>query len=151
MLEKRLHIADDSAMQALGAHLAQAAPPQWVIYLIGELGAGKTTLVRGYLRGLGYSGAVKSPTYTLIEPYEFGQRSVYHLDLYRMGDPQEVEYLGLRDVLGENVSVLVEWPQCGRGYLPPADLEITLVYAGSGRAVTLKAHSSAAETALGKL
>jgi len=151
MLEKHLHIADDSAMQALGARLAQAAPPRWVIYLVGELGAGKTTLVRGYLRALGYTGPVKSPTYTLIEPYELGQGSVYHLDLYRMGDPQEVEYLGLRDALGEKVSLLVEWPECGRGYLPPADLEITLGYAGRGRNVTLKACSPAAEVALGNL
>lgn len=151
MLEKRLHIADDSAMQALGARLAQAAPPQWVIYLVGELGAGKTTLVRGYLRALGYTGPVKSPTYTLIESYDLAAGSVYHLDLYRMGDPQEVEYLGLRDVLGEKVTLLVEWSTCGRGYLPPADLEITLAYADSGRDVTLSACSPAAEVALGQV
>lgn len=148
MLEKQLYVADDAAMQALGARLARAAPGQWVVYLIGELGAGKTTLVRGYLRASGFDGPVKSPTYTLIEPYQLGQRHVYHLDLYRMGDPQEVEYLGLRDLLGKNVTLLVEWPDCGRGHLPAADLNVTLIHAGNGREVTLRANTSRAESAL---
>lgn len=148
MLEKHLHVADDAAMQALGARLARAAPPHWVVYLIGELGAGKTTLVRGYLRASGHAGPVKSPTYTLIEPYEFGQRHVYHLDLYRMGDPEEVEYLGLRDLLGGSATLLVEWPACGKGHLPPADLNITLMHAGNGREVTLCASTPSAEATL---
>lgn len=135
-------------MQALGARLAQLAPAQGVIYLIGELGAGKTTLVRGYLRSLGHQGPVKSPTYTLIEPYELGQRRAYHLDLYRMSDPQEVAYLGLRDLLEGEATLLVEWPECGRGYLPAADLDILLTYAGSGRDVTLRANTPSAETVL---
>lgn len=148
MGEKRLHVADDAAMQALGAHLAQAASARGVIYLIGELGAGKTTLVRGYLGGLGHVGPVKSPTYTLIEPYELGSHRAYHLDLYRIGDPQEVDYLGLRDLLEGETTLLVEWPECGRGHLPAADLEVLITYAASGRDVTLRAHTAPAETAL---
>lgn len=134
-------IADDPAMRALGARLARASPPRCVIYLIGELGAGKSTLVRGFLRALGHDGAVRSPTYTLVEPYELPGRQVYHLDLYRLADPEELEFLGLRDWLAEDAILLVEWPQRGAGVLPVADLLVTIEYAGSARDVEVVAMS----------
>ncbi|MCC5811825.1 MAG: tRNA (adenosine(37)-N6)-threonylcarbamoyltransferase complex ATPase subunit type 1 TsaE [Ectothiorhodospiraceae bacterium] len=133
-----IRLPDAEATEALGARLGAAAPEQCVIYLHGDLGAGKTTLVRGLLRALGHQGPVPSPTYTLLEPYEFDGRTVLHLDLYRLADPGELDYLGLRDYLGRPMLVLVEWPQRGRGALPPADLEITLEYAGDQRLAILE-------------
>ena len=133
----RVHLEGESAQEAFGGRLAQALAADWsagwVVHLHGDLGTGKTTLVRGILRGLGHEGSVKSPTYTLIEPYEPGGRAVYHLDLYRLGDPEELEYLGLRDLLGGEGLVLVEWPERAGTALPPADLEVRISYAGDGR------------------
>lgn len=135
------YIADDAAMRLLGGRLARASPPGCILYLIGELGAGKSTLTRGFLQALGHAGAVRSPTYTLVEPYELGQQHLYHLDLYRLADPEELEFLGLRDWLTEDSILLVEWPQRGEGVLPAADLTVTILYAGSAREVTLSASS----------
>ncbi len=133
----RLHLEGEAAQGAFGGRLAQALAADWaagwVVHLHGDLGTGKTTLVRGILRGLGHAGSVKSPTYTLIEPYEPGGRAVYHLDLYRLGDPEELEYLGLRDLLGAEGLILVEWPERAGTALPPADLEVRIAYAGEGR------------------
>ena len=119
----------EAQQQAIGAALARSCPQQLVLYLGGELGAGKTTLVRGLMRGLGFQGAVKSPTYTLLESYEVAGRGVSHFDLYRLGDPEELEFIGLRDLLEEARLLLFEWPERGRGMLPPADLEIAIRYA----------------------
>ena len=130
MIRLLRHEADTAA---LGRRLAQVCPVRAVIWLRGPLGAGKTTLVRGFLRGLGYQGAVKSPTYTLIEPYECGGRRVFHLDLYRIADPAELDYLGLRDLQDEDAVLLVEWPKRGAAALPPADLRLDLEYDGSMR------------------
>ncbi len=130
------------AQEALGARLARVCRAPGVIYLRGDLGTGKTTLVRGFLRALGYSGAVKSPTYTLLEPYSVGALRCYHLDLYRLADPEELEYLGLRDLLDDHALILVEWPERGSGGLPPADLEVNLSYAGLGRQVRMVARSA---------
>lgn len=131
-----LKLADAEATEALGARLAEYLPITAVVHLHGDLGAGKTTLVRGLLRALGHAGAVKSPTYTLIEPYQLGNRRILHCDLYRVADPEELDYLGLREALGEAL-LLIEWPERGAGWLPRADLEIRLNYQPPGRRATI--------------
>ncbi len=137
----RLEIAGESAQEALGAALAAALPGGCVIYLTGNLGAGKTTLARGFIRALGHEGAVKSPTYTLLEPYELPGWSCYHLDLYRLADPEELEYLGIRDLLRAEAVLLVEWPERGEGALPPPDLAIEIAHDGERRQVRVSARS----------
>jgi tRNA threonylcarbamoyladenosine biosynthesis protein TsaE len=130
LLECVARLADEAATGALGAALARALPPQpaaaLVLALEGELGAGKTTLARGLLRALGAQGTVRSPSYTLVEPYELPPWQVLHLDLYRVGDASELELLGLRDALQPGSLWLVEWPERGAGHLPPADLYLRL-------------------------
>jgi tRNA threonylcarbamoyladenosine biosynthesis protein TsaE len=130
--------ADPEAQERVGRELALVTPAQAIIYLHGDLGAGKTTLARGFLKGLGYEGAVKSPTYTLLEPYELGERAVYHFDLYRLADPGELEYLGLRDLLQSEAVLLFEWPEQGKGELPPADLALFIEMQGEGRRLRLQ-------------
>ena len=139
-----LDLPDAAATEALGARLA-ASLVRGIVYLQGDLGAGKTTLTRGLLRGLGHTGKVRSPTYTLVEPYRLDDRRIYHLDLYRLADPEELEWLGLRDMLAEPALLLIEWPERGHGVLPAADLVISLAYAGAGRRVTLETASRAGE------
>jgi tRNA threonylcarbamoyladenosine biosynthesis protein TsaE len=131
-------LPDAESQTAFGKRLAAILPSQMVIHLYGDLGTGKTTLARGILRGLGYQGPARSPTYTLIEPYEIGPRRVYHLDLYRLADPEELDYLGLRDLLGEAAIWLVEWPERAAGLLPAADLTIRIEYLSEGRRLTLR-------------
>ena len=130
-----------AATEALGARLARRLRPGCVLELHGDLGAGKTTLARGLLHALGHRGAVKSPTYTLVEPYQIGTWRVFHWDLYRLADPEELEFLGLRDQLDGEAALLIEWPERGLGELPAADLVISLGYAGAGRAARLEARS----------
>ena len=139
-----LEAAGEAQQERLGARLAALLPASFVVYLQGDLGAGKTTLVRGVLRGMGYQGRVRSPTYTLMEPYRLPRRSVWHLDLYRLGDPEELEYLGLRDLLEEPVVLLIEWPERGRGMLPPADLVIHITHREEARRLRLEPRSEAA-------
>ena len=135
-------IPDAEAMQALGASLARALPSRTsaVFHLCGDLGAGKTTLVRGFLAALGNTGRVKSPTYTLVETYELGHRTAHHLDLYRLKVPEEAEGLGLRDLIapGSGEIVLIEWPEKGTGHLPAPDLIVRLSHMGEGRAAALE-------------
>lgn len=141
-----MRLGNAGETEALGARLADAlraatsAEPRGrairgLVYLEGQLGAGKTTLARGLILGLGFAGPVKSPTYTLVEPYVRGPLAVYHFDLYRLGDPEELEYLGARDYFAGEALCLVEWPERAAGWLPPADLHLRLSVAGEGRRV----------------
>ena len=127
-------LANEAATLALGAQLATLPCPQ-VVYLHGDLGAGKTTLVRGALRALGYEGAVRSPTYTLLERYELGGQVIVHFDLYRLADPEELHALGLRELLEEAAMLFFEWPERGEGLLPPATLTLRFDLEGDGRRV----------------
>jgi len=129
------YVADEAAMLDHGAALAKTLRGDELIALEGELGAGKTTLARGVLRGLGFVGPVKSPTYTLVEPYEFGAIRVYHFDFYRIRDPEELEYVGLDDLLAERAIKLVEWPERAFGRLPTPQCSIRIRVQGSGRVV----------------
>ena len=115
---------------------------RWLLALTGELGAGKTTFVRGLLRGMGHTGRVRSPTYTLVEPYHLEGRDVLHLDLYRIGDPGELDFLGIPDLIDERTLLLVEWPERGAGHLPGADLSIALEHSDDVRFVYLQPHSA---------
>ncbi len=129
-LIKRFSLVDEQATRDFAAACAACFGRGLMVFLQGDLGAGKTTLVRAWLRALGYRSAVRSPTYTLIEPYPLAELNVYHLDLYRLGDPEELELLGLRDYLDGSQLVLVEWPDQGEGYLGEADVIIELSYRG---------------------
>lgn len=149
MLER--YLDSQTATEACGAWLATALPPGCVFYLSGELGAGKTTLVRGLLHALGHDGTVKSPTYTLVEPYQVADWRLFHWDLYRLVDPEELEFLGLRDQLDGTAVLLIEWPERGQGQLPVADLEIALSYDGAGRVCRVKACSPTGQTLLARL
>jgi len=140
---------------ALAAALARRVGNQpALVFLHGDLGAGKTTFVRGFLRGLGFHGAVRSPTYTLVEPYPLEGITVYHLDLYRLGDPEELEYLGLREMLGGGALLFVEWPERGGGWLPQADVLIEISHRERGRRLVFSGKppvSSAWQLALERL
>jgi tRNA threonylcarbamoyladenosine biosynthesis protein TsaE len=133
MVEQAIELLDEAAMVAFGERIAAAAQEGAVIFLHGDLGMGKTTLCRGVLHGFGHVGAVKSPTYTLVEPYDTARGRVYHFDLYRLADPEELEYLGIRDYFDAQSLSLIEWPERGAGILPVADLEIEIERAGTGR------------------
>ena len=130
-------VSDEQSMLDLGASFAAELRGGDVVYLVGDLGAGKTTLVKGIIRGLGYSGNVTSPTYTLVESYEFADFVVFHFDLYRLETPDELEFLGIRDMTGGQSVILVEWPDNGRGVLPEADKLITISYMDDGRTVNI--------------
>ncbi|REC94425.1 tRNA (adenosine(37)-N6)-threonylcarbamoyltransferase complex ATPase subunit type 1 TsaE [Kushneria indalinina] len=146
-----LEPGDETAQVAIGCQLAEALEYRGIVYLNGELGAGKTTLARGVLRALGHDGAVKSPTYTLVEPYDFDRGRVYHFDLYRLGDPEELEFLGARDMFADEALMLVEWPVRGEGWLPAADVVITLSLIQPGRRLVLEAGSDHGVQALQRL
>ena len=153
MSESRQFIAKDEQQQlALGQALAKVIKKGTVIYLTGDLGAGKTTLTRGFLQGLGHRGTVKSPTYTLVEPYEFSDLTLYHFDLYRLQDPEELELLGIRDYFNSQSIVIIEWPTRGEPLLPQADLVIDIqLHPQQGRILSLTAHNSPTIHALNAL
>lgn len=136
-----LTLPDEAATLALGGGLAAAVRPGMTIWLIGDLGAGKTTLTRGLLRALDYRGRVKSPTYTLVEIYPFSSFNLYHFDLYRFVDPEEWEDAGFREYFNRQSVCLVEWPEKGGAMLPPADLEIRLEVDGEGRLARLRSRT----------
>lgn len=138
-----LHLSDEAATLSFGGRLAKCMRPGLSIYLHGDLGAGKTTLVRGLLHGLGHAGKVKSPTYTLVEPYVVSGLNLYHFDLYRFNDPEEWEAAGFRDHFNPDTICLVEWPEKARALLPAPDIDITLTPADGGRQVTLHAPTAA--------
>lgn len=138
-------------MQQLGEQLikaitpVKASPNGIVLYLNGDLGAGKTTLTRYMLRALGYQGKVKSPTYTLVEEYPLATKQIYHFDLYRLADPEELAFMGIRDYFTEQSLCLLEWAEKGQGLLPPADLNINIAFASQGRTIQLVANSPQGE------
>jgi tRNA threonylcarbamoyladenosine biosynthesis protein TsaE len=118
----RREVADEAAVQRLAVEFTRAVEPPAIIYLRGDLGAGKTTFARAYIHALGYKGYVKSPSYGLLETYQLDALSVLHLDLYRIEDPEELEYLAIRDQFDDRTVLLVEWPDRGTGFLPGPDL-----------------------------
>ena len=147
----QVQLDNEEAHVAFGEALGHALQGRGLVYLEGELGAGKTTLTRGVLRAYGYQGAVKSPTYTLVEPYELGCQRIYHLDLYRLSDPEELEFIGGRDVLADDALIFVEWPSRGEGWLPTPDLRLVLEVAAQGRLASLAACSGKGEDVLALL
>jgi len=150
-MERTWVLENEAAQLAFGARLARALPGPLCVYLRGPLGAGKTTLVRGVLRALGHTGAVRSPTYTILETYALAPGEVCHLDLYRLRSAQELEDIGARELFDGRHVCFVEWPEHGAGWLPPADLELDIDMAGSGRRVQARARSPAGERTLESL
>ncbi len=136
------YLADEAETLQLGALIAAVLQPGLIIYLHGDLGAGKTTLVRGMLNGLGHTGKVKSPTYTLVEPYAISRFNIYHFDLYRFMDEDEWEAAGFRDYFNASSVCLVEWPEKAAHVLPKADLDLMLTPESTGRRLKLHANSS---------
>jgi tRNA threonylcarbamoyladenosine biosynthesis protein TsaE len=131
--------------------LAEVLEPGMLVFLHGQLGAGKTTLVRGMLRALGHEGPVRSPTYALVESYRVAGFELHHFDLYRLADPDELEFMGLRDFLDGNAVCMIEWPERGSGMLPRADMEIELRASDGGRRARLCAHGGGAVGMLARL
>ena len=136
---RQLDIIDTHAMEALGQKLASLCPVGSKLFLQGELGAGKTTLVRGFLSGLGHQGIVKSPTYTLVKPYQLNDLEVFHFDLYRLNNPEELESIGIRDYFSGSGTCLVEWPEKGAALLGSPDVFIQIQYQDEQRKVLLEA------------
>ena len=139
------YLQDQAATEAFGGQLAAACKGGLLVLLHGQLGAGKTTLVRGFLHASGHSGPVKSPTYTLVEPYTTAHGNLYHLDLYRLADAEELEWIGIRDLFEEESICLIEWPEQGAGFLPEPDLRVYLRVEGSGREIRVEAASPRGE------
>ncbi|HYP68972.1 MAG TPA: tRNA (adenosine(37)-N6)-threonylcarbamoyltransferase complex ATPase subunit type 1 TsaE [Thiobacillaceae bacterium] len=146
-----LTLPDEAATLALGAKLAAGLRPGMVVYLQGDLGAGKTTLVRGVLGALGYTGRVKSPTYTLIESYVLSKFTLQHYDLYRMLDAREWLDAGFRDDCNAATVCLVEWPERAAGLMPPADLRIHLSISDDGRKACIHAESAQGQQCMEEL
>ncbi len=136
-MQREIHSEAD--MIALGHELVAGLVKPAVVFLTGDLGAGKTVLARAMIGALGHKGAVKSPTYTLVENYELDGWQVSHLDLYRLNDPEELHYIGFRDIVASSDLVIIEWPEKGFGQLPKPSLQITITYSDSHRHVSIDA------------
>ena len=147
MTEFTQYIPDEGTMLRFGKKLAEVLVKQpkdnaIVLYFNGDLGAGKTTLTRGIVQGLGYQGNVKSPTYTLVEEYSIAGKMIYHFDLYRLADPEELEFMGIRDYFADNTICLIEWAEKGADLLSPPDLLVNIGYAENARNIELVAQST---------
>ncbi|MBI2790962.1 MAG: tRNA (adenosine(37)-N6)-threonylcarbamoyltransferase complex ATPase subunit type 1 TsaE [Gammaproteobacteria bacterium] len=152
MLAWSLNINTPEEMESLGHKLYHAANAKGMVsYLSGDLGAGKTTFVRGFLRAMAFTGNVKSPTYTLVEPYEFNDEKVYHFDFYRLNSPEELEYMGIRDYFQTDAYCLVEWPEKAQNALPEPDLQIQIEIHDNHRLVTIKAQTDRGKDVLQQL
>ena len=151
MVALKTILPDEQATLALGAAVASALEPGLIIYLRGELGAGKTTLARGLLRSLGHAGAVKSPTYTLVEVYEVSRLHLHHFDFYRFQDPREWIDAGFRDSFNGRTVSLIEWPERAAGQLPPADLQVDLELLATGRSAELTSNTPAGRKCLASI
>ena len=133
----KITLLNEQDTELLGFELWRVLPDKGLVFLNGELGAGKTTLTRGVLRASGHKSAVKSPTYTLVEEYETPRGKFFHFDLYRVKDPEELEWIGIRDYLEQQSLCFIEWPELGKGYLPDPDIVITMKTEGDGRVVEI--------------
>jgi len=149
MLE--VFLADEEATLQLGAQLAACLSESILIYLSGDLGAGKTTLTRAMLRALGISDHIKSPTFSMVECYERDKQPLYHIDLYRLTNPEELEYLGLQDLMGTNAIIMIEWPERAGDYLPKADVHCYLSFHKEGRLLKMEPNSDQGKKILEKV
>ena len=143
-IQQKVTLDNEHKMVNFGAQLAAAigaVNTPLLILMKGDLGAGKTTLSRGILQALGHQGAVKSPTYTLVEPYQLAIGKIYHFDLYRLTDPEELEHIGFSDYLSEAKLCIIEWPENGGGYIPQPDVLIDITQHTSGREVFLDSNT----------
>ncbi|MCK5478997.1 MAG: tRNA (adenosine(37)-N6)-threonylcarbamoyltransferase complex ATPase subunit type 1 TsaE [Methylococcales bacterium] len=129
----KITLLNEQETEQFGSELWRILPKKCLVFLNGDLGAGKTTLTRGVLRAAGHKSAVKSPTYTLVEEYDLASGRIFHFDLYRLKDPEELEWIGMRDYLDQQSISFIEWPELGKGYLPESDIELTLTTKGKGR------------------
>ena len=145
----QIHISDEKSMLKLGADFSSIITPGTIIFLNGDLGTGKTTLVRGFLRQLGYNGAVKSPTFTLVEDYTLNlsnslveEYSLYHFDLYRLADAEELDYMGISDYIDDQAIIFIEWPDKGQGFLPEADIILNIIHLGKHRDIEITSQTA---------
>lgn len=150
-MNKNFFLKHEADMLMLGAQFAEHTEDTAIFYLQGQLGAGKTTFVRGFLNKLGFTGLVKSPTYTLVETYHLPRATIYHFDFYRIHDPKELQFIGIEDYFTKGSIALIEWPENGKGWLPPADLSCYIEHHKEGRNVDIKALSQRGEIILQRI
>ena len=147
----QVFLKDSAETELLGKLLWQVLPEKCLVFLLGDLGAGKTTLIRGLLRAAGHGGVVRSPTYSLVEEYRLGGRNIFHFDLYRLKDPEELEWMGMNDYLNQLSLCCIEWPQMGEGFLPKADVTIDIVVQVDARVIEINILAPEVENKLQEL